>query len=241
MPKPWLALGGSVISLFSVTSLYLSAGQPQTEVKFRTSLAPLLSTIAHNALLSTAVDSTTSRWALPAYQDDGVAWQAQQTNITLQPADIEAYQKSLEGDGTVPEVASEPLPTQNTPLFITRLRNGFLGFGDRDESLSIFQPILQYKIVTVGFRPGDQAMIERYANRHHLSPSSFELQSLDPAAIQLLSGFRRVLTEDIVTDEGALGEPGQELLTDEESPQSGLQVAPGGGRYWIEDPNAAWW
>lgn len=240
MQKSWLTLGGSVISLVAVVSLYLNTERQQPRVTFQVSLQPLLPILVGSSPGS--VDS--DRWSLPAYQDYVAAWQETQAAITLDESDLAAHQEAIEANNTAGDLE---LPdsyglVQDTPLFITQLRQGLASLSDHQGQLRGLGPILQPRIFTVSFRPSDRLSIERYANRQHLPDDVLEFRYLDPNTIELLSGFRRVLIDDIAAAESDLLAPdGENTATGDRLLRPGLEVAPGGGRYWIEDPNAAWW
>ena len=237
MQKSWLILGGSVISLLAVISLYSTAERQQPRATFQVSLQPLLPVLVNISPMS--VDA--NRWSMPSYQDYIAAWQGRQAAITLNETDLAAHQKAIEGNSTADnlELSDSYGSVHSAPFFITQLKQGLASLRNRPEQLSGLQPILQSSMFAVSFRSSDQAYIERYANRHHASEDALEFQYLDTNTIEMLMGFRRGLVDDIAAAEGDFTD--QAASPGEELPRPGLEVAPGGGQYWIEDPNAAWW
>lgn len=240
MQKSWLTLGGSVISLFVVVSLYLNTERQQLRTTFQVSLRSLLPVMVG----SSPGNVDTNRWSMPAYQDKIAAWPGQQASITLDEADFADYQQAIESNHAAGnlELPDSYGLVHDAPLFITQLKEGLASLGDHHGQLQGLRPILQPQLFAVNFHASDRTSIERYANRQHLSEGALEFRYLDPSTVELLSGFRRVLIDDIATTEGnqvAVDDEGNP--TGERLPRPGLEVAPGGGRYWIEDPNAALW
>jgi len=240
MPKSWLVLSSVGVSLVSVMSLHLSSGRPQIVNQFEASLHTLMSSVVSSHLWSDDGSSTFNTWKLPSYQDYVAAWQAQQPGVTLELKALELDQATTEAK---PQAAVD---SSASPLLETRPSSWVSQFqrrltrDDRPESRQYLKPIFRQRIITVGFQANDDEVLKRYANRHHLSQSTIEWRYFDPAAIERLSGQRRVITENVVAEHI------EQALSDSSTasdlwPQHHLEVAPGGGQYWIEDPNAAWW
>jgi len=105
------------------------------------------------------------------------------------------------------------------------------------------RPILKHSFATIGFRADDQAIIQRYANRSQLPQAETQGQYFDPTVVALLAGQRRVVNDTIAPDdtEPDAGLDNQATSVGEDLPRWQQEVAPGGGKYWTEDPNAAWW
>ena len=244
MRKSWLTLGGSVVSLLAVVSLYFNTEQQPPETNLPVPFQAFLPQTILNSLASPDTSSEANHWAMPAYQDYIAAWQDKHATITLDQADLTEHQAAVEEDSPANELE---LPdsyglVHNTPLLITHLRQGLASLSDRPEELRGQSFALRPRLFAVSFRPSDRSSIERYANRQHSSEGVLEFKYIDPNTIELLSGFRRVLIDDIAAAEGDLLTPDSKAaLTGEGLPRAGLEVAPGGGQYWIEDPNAALW
>ncbi|RZM79380.1 hypothetical protein [Leptolyngbya iicbica] len=242
MPKSWFTLGGSIVFLVTVVALYFSTEQQRTGERLETSLQSLLPAVIASTSPAMDISANGDRWAMPSYQEQIAAWQNQQANITLDETDLATPQGSSTTDESPSlQLSDADVVVQNTPDFIAHLKQGLASLSDRQDGLQRLRPMLGTRSAAISFQPSDHISIERYANRQHLLEGTPELNFLDAGAIELLLSFRRVLIEDIAdVGENTFCYPAEDAATGEEQPIC-LEVAPGGGRYWLEDPNAAWW
>ncbi|WP_204138717.1 hypothetical protein [Halomicronema sp. CCY15110] len=244
MPKSWFTLGGSVIFLIAVISLYLSTERQRTGESFQTSLQSVLPSVLASTSPNIDISANGDRWAMPSYQEQIADWQAQYTNITLDETDLTTPQTPTDADETASLTLSDAeVLVQNRPQFLNHLKQGLESLSD-PSGLRALQPMLRSRLSEVSFQPSDQTSIERYANRQHLSGDAPELQYLDSGTIESLLSFRRILLEDVADAEASV------ICRTETAPDTGeelqtcIEVAPLGNRYsqyWIDDPNAAWW
>ena len=241
MPKSWFTLGGSVLFLIAVISLYLNTEGQRTGESFQTSLQSMLPAVLASTSPNIDISANGDRWAMPSYQEQIAVWQAQQADITLEETDLATSQTSPAADKSTSLTLSDAeVLAQNSPHFLTHLQQGLASLSDSG-SLQALPPMLRSRLSEVSFQPSDQTSIERYANRQNLSEDAPELHFLDSGTIELLLSFRRVLLDDPAEAEPNMVCRSETNATTGEEVQKCLEIAPGGGRYWLEDPNAAWW
>lgn len=234
MPKSWFSLGGIVVSLISVISLHLNNIRQPLVSEFGTSINSVLPTLTRALLPKGTDDFTANDWRLPSYHEYTAERQAQLAAANVGPQDAETTQAVSPSEQIeFADLVGNYFLIQDSPFWITQLRPEAL----EAEGL---KPILGHSIVTIGFQLQDQELIQRYANQQHLPQPDAPWQYFDPKVVQSLLGHRRVVTEDLAADTAELhGEPVDAIGT--EPPRHRQEVAPGGGKYWTEDPNAAWW
>lgn len=200
-------------------SLHLNTQRQQAVNQFEVSVRSALPSLMQALPWADDAADPAGAGGLLAYQDDGTAPAAQHPEIALRPQDV----------------VSAQLAATSNPLELTEVVDNNFWAADfsfwvspiRREGLPAdgFKPMLPHRMITIGFRASDQPLIERYANQQHLSQADAQWQYFDPTLVESLAGQRRVVTE-------AIGD---------ESPNRTPEVAPGGGKYWADDPNAAWW
>jgi hypothetical protein len=66
---------------------------------------------------------------------------------------------------------------------------------------------------------------------------TFKRLQLDQQTFEFLFRLQRAVTDDVLTQKS----DGKVETDFEQNAEPQLEVAPGGGDYWIEDPDAAWW
>jgi hypothetical protein len=241
MPKSWFTLGGSVIFLIAVLSLYLNTERQRTGESFQTSLQSMLPAVLASTSPNMDISTNGDRWAMPSYQEQIAAWQAQHTNIALDETDLTPPQSPTDADETVSLTLSDAeVLAQSQPQFLNHLKQGLASLSE-PSGLRTLQPMLRSRLSGVSFQASDQTSIERYANRQNLSGDAPELHFLDSGTIELLLSFRRVLLDDTAEADPNMVCRSETNATTGEEIQKCLEIAPGGGRYWLEDPNAAWW
>jgi len=241
MPKSWFTLGGSVIFLITVLSLYLNTERQRTGESFQTSLQSMLPAVLASNSPNMDISTNGDRWAMPSYQEQIAAWHAQHTNITLDETELATPQALTDADEAASFTLSDAVVlVQSKPQFIAHLKQGLASLSDPN-SLPALQPMLRSRLSGVSFQPSDRSTIDRYANRQSLSGDTPELHLLDSGTIELLLSFRRVLIDDASEAAPNMVCRSETNATTGEEFQKCLETAPGGGLYWLEDPNAAWW
>ncbi|MEM9769962.1 MAG: hypothetical protein AAF892_19045 [Cyanobacteria bacterium P01_D01_bin.71] len=182
-------------------------------------------------------------WQLPSYREYVAGRTSSRVAIRLSEQDLQ-----LEPESQSSTIAFQPSDLVNSGLEPSAQRFSFAWFkqevvGVSDhQAVTRLRPMLNSGPAAVYFKASDQQLINRYANNHHLPQLSSGWQRFDASAVELLAGFRRVVTEqEVVLADEPSPSANRADAAGNELPQRDLQVAPGGGQYWIEDPNAAWW
>ena len=245
MPKSWFTLGGSIVFLLTVISLFINTEQQRTGENFQLSLQSMLPAVLASTSPNIDISADGDRWAMPSYQEQIADWQAQQAGITLDETDLTAPEAIMTADGSAPVALSDVDGlVQNQPDFLTHLRQGLASLSARPDDQQALQPMLRSPLSRVSFQSSDRASIERYANRQHLSVDAPELRYLDAETMGSLLSFRRVLVEEATEAEASVICRSETDVTTGEEIETCIEVAPLGNRYsqyWIDDPNALWW
>lgn len=215
-------------------SLHLNTQRQQAVNQFEASIRSALPSLMQARPWVDGTDAPASVRGWLDYDDGGAAHEAQHPAIALSPQDVASAQSVATSEHfEFTDRVGNSFEAPDALFWLSLIRREGL---PADE----LQPILQHSTIAIGFRASDQDLIERYANRQHLPQADAQWQYFDPTIVESLSNQRRLVPEAIAAD--ADSQPGElPTATDDDAPNRTPEVAPGGGKYWAEDPNAAWW
>ncbi|MEM6437792.1 MAG: hypothetical protein AAF773_28645 [Cyanobacteria bacterium P01_D01_bin.115] len=228
MPRYWFLFSAFVLSGLSVVTVRLGTGQKDATLQ---SLVPHPKVIVSPLIpLEGRVDdlyTIEGQWTLQPYKP---------TVRMRQPSfreRVRLIHHKLAAQDAIAQ-AQSPLsadaPLTDIPSFISRFSDSLARVSDLGKELLVVVP---GGIRGITFH--DYDLENSWYDDGRNLPSGW--QYFDESAIEILTSFRRIISNDIDESQGI------DLAAGDDLPPwfDGLEVAPGDGQYWLEDSYAAWW
>ena len=229
MPRYWFLLSAFVLSGLSVVTVRLGVGQKDATLQSLVSHPKVIvSPLVHLEGQAGDLYTVKGQWTLQPYKPI-----VRMRQLSFRER-AQLMRQKLAAQDAIAQ-AQSPLsadaPLTDVPSFISRFSDSLARVSDLGKELLVVVPA---GVRGITFHDHDLET-SWYDDGRNLRPS--EWQYFDESAIEILTSFRRIIGGDIDESQDI------DLATGEDLPPwfEDLEVAPGGGRYWLEDPHAAWW